>query len=61
LVKDEKEDETEEENKDRARLWLLGQKKAKKEFKPEAFTKFWSEKRVQEEREKEEEKANGDE
>jgi len=40
----------------RARLWLFGQKKAKKEFKPEAFTKYWSEKREQE-REREEEKS----
>lgn len=53
----EKTQEEEEENKDRARLWLLGQKKAKKEFKPEAFAKYWSEKNAQEERERGEEKA----
>lgn len=56
-----KDEESEEENKDRARLWLLGQKIAKKEFKPEAFAKYWSEKNAQEEREREEEKAKGDE
>lgn len=53
-----KEEESEEENKDRARLWLFGQKVSKKNFKPEAFSKFWSEKREREQEGREETKKN---
>lgn len=42
----------------RTRLWLFGQKVANKEFKPEAFNKFWSEKRARKEEEREETKKN---
>jgi len=49
-------EENEEENKDRARLWLLGQRIARQNFNSEAYTRYWNEKRAQEEREREEEK-----
>jgi len=42
----------------RAKSWILGQKKAKKDYKPEAFSKYWSEKNEREQEEREETKGN---
>jgi len=49
------EEKKETENKDKARLWLLGQKLAKEKFIPEAFTHYWSGK-LENEREEEKER-----
>lgn len=56
MTKNQEKDKGEEENKDKARLWLLGQKIVKKDYKPEAFKKHWSEKREKEKTEAEEKK-----
>lgn len=57
MTKDEKEDsEEEEEDLSNAKAWLLGQRVAKRNYKPEAFAKYWSEKQAEEQRAWDEEK-----